>query len=114
MKALRLPKLAFALSLALVTMVAGIALALVSPHSAGPSKKVDTVYSTDSSNTNSLTFVQRPGATTTVNVIGTGKQMLSASFNTISSCEGPTGGKTCQVRIMLTAAMGAPQEMQPG
>jgi hypothetical protein len=90
----------------------GTALAVLA-GAGGTQVRVDTRTETAPSATNSLAFVDLPGAAVTVAVPAGQSRLFSAAFTAESQCAGPNAG-FCTVRIIATnVATGGSIELDP-
>jgi hypothetical protein len=97
---------------AALLLASGVALAAVSIVSGNVINQVRVVREDTPTTTSSTSFVDIPGAATTVSVPAGQRGLILARFSAESVCDGDAVGY-CSVRIVVVDASGAIVEMQP-
>ena len=98
----------------LVGLVAVPAVAVLFADAGGTQVRVDLRSETTAQTTNSVAFVDLPGANATVVVPANSSRLVEAAFSGESRCAGPGGGGWCSTRVIATNTVtGASVELRP-
>ncbi len=95
-----------ALALVLSLFLVGTAIAATTTRTARALTQVKVVHGGDATTTNSTSFVDLPGASTTITVASNTRALVLARFSAESACSGGTG--YCPVRILINGTEADP------
>jgi hypothetical protein len=102
---------AVAASVGAVLATAGIAVAVVAGvtgSSGGSITAVKVVRGADATTTTSTSYVNLPGASTTIHVPSGQHALILARFSAESRCSGGSAGQYCTVKILIGGSSGKP------
>ncbi|MBI1886596.1 MAG: hypothetical protein HYS09_09845 [Chloroflexi bacterium] len=93
---------------AAIVVVPAVADPAATTKSGGAITAVKVVRETDAQTTSSATFVDLPGASTTITVPSGEKALILARFSAESDCYGGAANDWCSVRILIGGSEAAP------